>query len=133
MIEAVHVAAFCRFGELERNSENAMTDTLLDNAGDEGGNGALHVAGSTAIQNLIAHGGIERIMAPIRCSCRHDVGMAGETQMRPVTAPPSEEVFDGTEAKAVHGEAEGDQALGQDRLCPAIGGRDRGTADERLR
>ena len=75
----------------------------------------------------------ERIGAPAAVARRHDVGMAGEAEMRRAAADAREQVFRRSEAQPLDGEAKPRQRRGQHVLRAGILGRHRGAADQRAR
>ena len=103
----------------------------------ETGDAALHVAGAATVEDAVAELGAEGSGMPRRIPRRHHVGVARETDMRCAGADAGEQV--GRRARRIaerqvgDGEAEFGQGLREHRLRPAIVGRDRGRADQRLR
>ena len=79
--------------------------------GHESRNGALHVAGTAAIQNAIHHLARERIVAPSAAG-RHDIGVAGKTEMRGGVADAGKQVFGAAERQLRHRETERRQRRG---------------------
>ena len=63
-------------------------------AGDEGGDAALHVAGAAAVEHAVPHHGGEGVVRPARVAGRHHVGVAGPAEMRRAGAAAGEEVLD---------------------------------------
>ena len=55
---------------------------------------ALHVAGATAVKNVVAYLATERVGLPVRRADRNDVGMAREADMRRPGANAGEQVVD---------------------------------------
>ena len=123
--------------QADRTARHCPLAQVLPRRGHETGDAALHVAGTAAVEDAVAELGAEGCGMPPRIPWRHHVGVACETDMRCAGADAREQV--GRRASRVaerqvgDGEAEAGQRLREHGLRPAIGGRDRGRADQRLR
>ena len=106
---------------------------MPSDARDEGGDGALHVAGAAAIQDAVPYLGGKGVVAPVRGTHRHYVGVAGEAEMPPAGAQARVQILDLPVFQAMDREPQAFQCARQYRLRSTIGRRDRVAADQFLR
>ena len=103
--------------------------------GHEGGNRPLHVGCAAAVQDAVAHLSGEGIVGPVgRIAFRHDIGMAGETEIRAAGSQPGVQVVDPmcavAKGKTAAGEAEALQCRLQDIQSAFVFRRDGRPADQ---
>ncbi len=122
----------------DQEGQRAIDGVGLRDGSDPGGNGALHVDGTTADQGAFVDFGAERIVAPQAADTAwDDVGVTGKTEIGRGRAATGVEVFDVAEPQARAGKAEriqmaldgvhragvgrGDGGLGDQFLCQGDG------------
>ena len=137
---AVDRRAFLVAGDEE--ADRAGKRRLGDEAqggGDGSGDAPLHVAGAAAKKLAVGDLGRERIEPPPGdVAGRDDVGMAGESEIRPAGPEPRVQVQDRRRPGRLEGDELGcesspGQEIAQIGQRPAVLGRHRATADQRAR
>ena len=98
---------------------------------DEGGDVALHVGGTPAVEHAVADFRAEGIGAPGAGAGGNDVSVAGEAERGAPLADARVEVPHAPVCQLGAGEAEPAQRLGEHGLRARILGRDGGAADQR--
>ena len=116
----------------------AVSGQMIERSRDLASDGALHVHGAAAVQHAVSDvGGKRRVRPRFGVAGRHNVGVAGEHQMRPARADPGVEVFDVggaglRERHPVHREARPLERRFQKAQRAAFGRRDRRAAQQIL-
>ena len=139
LVRAVDRDAFLVAGDQERDRAfrlAAIRREMVEHGGDAGRDAAFHVDGAAAVERAVDDLAGEGRMRPRRfVAGRHDVGVAGEHQMRRAVADAGVEILhvrraDVRKGHAMHGEAGGAERLLQHGERAAFRRRHRRTAQE---